>query len=66
MLTEDHYLSPLLQESISKPTVWGESAKLWGECGRIWKTLSHVWLTFALVFLLFSLHVVFSHILAGA
>ncbi len=66
MLTEDHYLKPLLQERIGMSRVWEDTAKVWGEFGKVYKTLSRVWLGIAFTLVLFLIHLIFSHILVGA
>ena len=40
--------------------------EVWGELAKLWKTVSRVWLAIALTNIIILIHLVFSHILAGA
>ena len=66
LIPDKDLLGPLMRERTGMPGAEEEFAKVWGEYGKLWKTISHVWLALAFGFLLFGLHIIFSHLLAGA
>ncbi len=66
LIPDKELISPLMQERIGIPGVWGDIAKIWGEFGKLYKTLSRVWIGMGFILVLFLLHLVFSHILTGA